>query len=79
MLACQAIEFLWVVLTYLGVEHQSVDPNGYLHLDYLPYSHSPLTGFGSAVVAYVISVGASAARGWLRRSRWPWPRTWFMT
>ncbi len=54
MLAAQAIEFLWVVLTYLGVEHQSVDPNGYLHLDYLPYSHSLLTGLGSAIVAYAI-------------------------
>jgi hypothetical protein len=54
MLAAQAIEFLWVVLTYLGIEHQSVDANGYLHLDYLPYSHSLLTGFGSAVLAYVI-------------------------
>jgi hypothetical protein len=54
MLAAQAIEFLWVVLTYLGVEHQYVDPNGHLHLDYLPYSHSLLAGFGSAVVAYAI-------------------------
>jgi hypothetical protein len=35
MLAAQAIEFLWVVLTYPGIEHQPVDPNGYLHLDYL--------------------------------------------
>jgi hypothetical protein len=54
MLAAQAIEFVWIVLTYLGVEHQAVDENGYLHLDYLPYSHSLLAGFGSAAAAYVI-------------------------
>ena len=54
MLAAQAIEFLWVVLTYRGIEHQSVDANGYLHLHYLPYSHSLLTGFGSAAVAYAV-------------------------
>jgi hypothetical protein len=42
------------VLTYLGIEHQSVDPNSYLHLDYLPYSHSLLTGSGSAMVAYAV-------------------------
>ena len=54
MLATQAIEFLWMLLTYLGIERQTVDPNGYLHLDYLPYSHSLLSGVGTAVVAYAV-------------------------
>lgn len=54
MVATQAIEFLWVVFSYLGIEYQRVDAQGVLHLDYLPYSHSLLTGFGTAVLAYVI-------------------------
>lgn len=54
MIATQAIEFLWVVLSYLGIEYQTVDSKGMLHLDFLPYSHSLLTGFGSAVVVYAI-------------------------
>lgn len=54
MIATQAIEFLWIVLSYLGIEYQRVDSRGILHLDYLPYSHSLLTGFGTAILAYVI-------------------------
>jgi hypothetical protein len=54
MIATQLIEFLWVVLSYLGVEYQTVDSQGVLHLDYLPYSHSILTGFGVALLAYIV-------------------------
>jgi hypothetical protein len=54
MLAAQAIEFQWVLLSYVGVEHSTVDASGHLHLDYLPYSHSLLTGSGSAALANAI-------------------------
>src|SRR5215469_6519300 len=54
MFAAQAIEFLWILLSYLGIEYQSVDASGTLHLDYLPYSHSILTGVGSASIAYAV-------------------------
>ena len=54
MIATQAIEFLWIVLSYLGIEYQTVDSKGVLHLDFLPYSHSLLTGFGSAILSYAI-------------------------
>ena len=54
MIATQAIEFLWIVLSYLGIEYQRVDSRGILHLDYLPYSHSLLTGFGTAILAFGI-------------------------
>ena len=54
MLATQSIEFLWMVLSYLGIEYQTVDAHGVLHLDFLPYSHSLLTGFGTAILAYII-------------------------
>ena len=40
MIATQAIEFLWVVLSYLGIEYQTVDSKGMLHPDFLPYSHN---------------------------------------
>lgn len=37
-----------------GIEYQTIDAHGVLHLDYLPYSHSLLTGFGTANLAYII-------------------------
>lgn len=43
-----------MVLTYLSIEHQSVNPKAYPHLDHVPCSHSLLTGCGSAVVAYAV-------------------------
>jgi hypothetical protein len=54
MIATQAIEYIWIVLSYLGIEYQRVDSQGVLHLDFLPYSHSLLTGLGTALVAYVL-------------------------
>jgi hypothetical protein len=39
MLATQAIEFLWILLSYLGIEYQRVDARGVLNLDYVPFSH----------------------------------------
>jgi hypothetical protein len=54
MLATQAIEFLWILLSYLGIEYQRVDARGVLHLDYLPFSHSLLTGLGAPILAYAV-------------------------
>jgi hypothetical protein len=54
MLATQAVEFIWMLLSYLGIEYQSVDARGVLHLDYLPFSHSLLTGIGLPILAYAV-------------------------
>jgi hypothetical protein len=66
MLAAQAIEFLWVVLTYLGVEHQSVDPNGYPPLDCVPYLQ-PRFGLDLAAVPtldFVVELALSIGCWW---------------
>jgi hypothetical protein len=39
LIAVQAIEILWVIFTYTGIEH-IVIIDGRLHLGFLPYSHS---------------------------------------
>lgn len=39
LVAVQAIELLWVVFTYTGIEHIVVS-GGRIHLGFLPYSHS---------------------------------------
>jgi hypothetical protein len=53
LFAVQAVELLWVILTYLGIEHIEV-AGGTLHLGFLPYSHSVFTG-----VALALLVGAA--------------------
>jgi hypothetical protein len=52
MVAAQASELLWLGLTYARIEHSRVDERGTLHLEYLPYSHSLLTGLGVGVVLW---------------------------
>jgi len=51
LVAVQAVELVWVVLSLAGVEHASVH-HGRLTLDVLPYSHSVVSGLGLAAVAY---------------------------
>lgn len=60
MITAQASELLWVGLTYAGVERSTVDQQGTLHLEYMPYSHSLLVGLGGGVVLW-------AALRWLFR------------
>src|SRR3954468_15819581 len=60
MVAAQACEVLWVGLTYAGVEHSTVDEQGNLHLENMPYSHSLLIGLGGGAVLW-------AALRWLAR------------
>lgn len=54
MVAAQGSELLWVALSDLGVEHQTVDASGTLHLEYLPWSHSLLTGLGGGLLLYLL-------------------------
>lgn len=54
MVAAQGSELLWVALTDLGIERQSVDSTGTLHLEYLPWSHSLLTGLGGGLLLFLI-------------------------
>lgn len=47
----QFVELLWILFTYLGIEHSRITPTG-VHLDFLPYSHSIGTGILLAALAY---------------------------
>jgi hypothetical protein len=49
----QLVELLWVVFTYLGIEHARVTPDA-IHLDFLPYSHSVFTGVLLAAIAMLV-------------------------
>src|SRR4051794_12347714 len=52
LVGVQAVELVWVVLSLAGVEHASVH-DGRLSLDFLPYSHSVLSGLALAGLVYV--------------------------
>ena len=54
MVAAQGSELLWVTFSYLGIEHSTVDKGGTLHLEYLPYSHSLLTGLGGGIFLWAL-------------------------
>jgi membrane-bound metal-dependent hydrolase YbcI (DUF457 family) len=63
------VELLWIVFTYLGIEHFRATPDA-IHLDFLPYSHSVFTGALLAVLAWVMgksvhrsNVGVALALG----------------
>ena len=66
LLSVQAMEFAWVALNYLGVEHTTTEPIvryvGDIHLAYMPYSHSVLTALGAALLAWSMGVFAGRAR-----------------
>jgi hypothetical protein len=51
LIAVQAVELLWILFTYLGIEHVSTTPDR-IHLDFLPYSHSIFTGVFLAALAW---------------------------
>ncbi|HKN57517.1 MAG TPA: hypothetical protein VJV97_01600 [Gemmatimonadaceae bacterium] len=59
LIAVQFVELLWILFTYLGIEHARVTPNA-VHLDFLPYSHSAFTGVLLAAIAW--GFGKSARR-----------------
>jgi hypothetical protein len=66
LLSVQAMEFAWVALNYLGVEHTTTEPIvryvGDIHLAYMPYSHSVLTALGAALLAWLAGALAGRAR-----------------
>jgi membrane-bound metal-dependent hydrolase YbcI (DUF457 family) len=53
LISVQLVELFWVIFNYLGWEHFSVT-NGELHLDFLPYSHSVLSGVVAAFISFAI-------------------------
>ena len=64
LLSVQAVEIAWVLLHYLGVERtitgSIVRDLGDIQLAYMPFSHSVLTVFAAALLAW--AVGAFAGR-----------------
>ena len=56
------MELLWIVFTYLGIEHIRVTGDT-IHLDFLPYSHSVFTGVFLALLVWLL--GKSARRAYL--------------
>jgi hypothetical protein len=58
LLAVQAMELAWVALNYLGVERTSTEHSVRsvrdIHLAYMPFSHSVVTGAGAAVLAWLV-------------------------
>lgn len=58
LIAVQAMELLWVVLNYVGIERTITEPVvryvGDIHLAYMPFSHSLATMLGVAALAWAI-------------------------
>jgi hypothetical protein len=63
LISTQVVELLWVLFTYLGIEH-SVVLNGKLHLDFLPYSHSVFSGVALAIAGYLLTWLLSHNKKW---------------
>jgi hypothetical protein len=59
LISVQAVELLWIAFTYLKIEHFRVSEDA-IHLDFLPYSHSVLSGALLATLAWLM--GRSAQR-----------------
>jgi len=59
LISVQLVELLWIVFTYLGIEHYRVTSDA-VHLDFLPYSHS--VGTGALLAALAWFMGRSARR-----------------
>src|SRR5947209_13193144 len=59
LIAVQFVELLWVLFSYLGIEHAQVTPNA-VHLDFIPYSHS--IGTGVLLAGLAIAFGRAGRR-----------------
>lgn len=59
LISVQLSEFLWVLFNYLGIEHtttnQVVRYVGDIHLSYIPWSHSLVSGAGLALLAWLLA------------------------
>lgn len=53
LISVQLVEICWVAFNYVGLEHFSIT-GGKLHLDFLPYSHSVLSGVVIALLSFLI-------------------------
>lgn len=53
LISVQLVEILWVLFNYFGWEYFSVSA-GKLHLHFLPYSHSVLSGLVAAAISFSI-------------------------
>ena len=66
LIAVQAMELLWVVLNYLGVERTTMEPTvryvADIHLAYMPFSHSVATMLGVAAAAWLVACAAGRPR-----------------
>lgn len=58
LLSVQLIEFIWVILNFIGVEKTSTEPVvnyvGDIHLYHMPFSHSILSSLLLTITAYLI-------------------------
>jgi hypothetical protein len=58
LISVQLMELLWVILNYLGVERTTTEATvktvSDIHLAYMPYSHSILSGLVLAVTGYLL-------------------------
>ena len=58
LLSVQAMELAWVGLNYSGIERTTTEPIvrtvADIHLAYMPYSHSVVTGVGAALLAWLL-------------------------
>ena len=59
LISVQFVELLWILFTYLGIEHSRITPTA-VHLDSLPYSHS--IGTGVLLAALAVSFGRVGRR-----------------
>ena len=62
LISVQAVELLWIAFIYLGIEHYRVTADA-IHLDFLPYSHSVLSGALLALLVW--GMGKSAHRAYV--------------
>ena len=59
LVSVQFVELLWVLFTYLGIEHAQITPNA-VHLDFIPYSHS--IGTGLILAGLAVAFGRAGRR-----------------
>lgn len=58
LVSVQAMELVWIVLTYLGIEYTTTETTvrsvADIHLTYMPYSHSVGTAVGVALLVWLV-------------------------
>lgn len=54
LISVQLVELLWVGLTFAGIEHFAIDGD-HVRLDFLPYSHSLVSGLGLGLVTWAVA------------------------